>query len=170
MLFAEIDNQQVVRRRRVGGREQSSFLNVLALDVKYLYSGTLAGRSLDDLTNDARCLGLWRFNRVLMALKPDTTRGLSLKLVSAREKPITCPVLGCVAKFSEQKECNRHVRKSHASMTECQVVPSTTVQMASGIESGERWSIQGVISTLNGTAGQNGGGGGPPPMYCSRLL
>jgi hypothetical protein len=97
MLFAEIDNQQGVGRRRVGGRERSSFLNVLALDVKYLYSGTPAGRSLDDLVNDAHCLGLWRFNRVIMALKLNTTRGRSLKLVSAWEKPITCPVLGCVA-------------------------------------------------------------------------
>jgi hypothetical protein len=68
------------------------------------------GRSLDDLINDAHCLGLWRFNWVLMAFKPDTTRGHSLKLVSAWEKPITCPVVGCVAKFAEQKECNRHVR------------------------------------------------------------
>jgi hypothetical protein len=160
MLFAEIDNQQGVGRRRVGGRERSSFLNVLALDVKYLYSGTPAGKSLDDLIVDAHCLGLWRHNRVLMALKPDTTRGRSLKLVSAREKHITCPVPGCVAKFAEQKECNRHVRKSHASMTESQVVPSTTVQTASGNESGERRPIRGVISTLDGTAGQNAGGGG----------
>jgi hypothetical protein len=68
MLFTEIDNQQGVGRRRVGGRERSSFLNVLALDVKYLYSGTPAVRSLDDLINDAQGLGLWRFNRVLMAL------------------------------------------------------------------------------------------------------
>jgi hypothetical protein len=35
-------------------------------------------------------------------------------------------------------------------------VPSTTVQTASGVESGERRPIQGVIST---TAGQNGSGG-----------
>jgi hypothetical protein len=90
-----------------------------------------------------------------MALKPDTMKGLSLKLVSAREKPITCPVIGCVAKFAEQKECNRQVWKSHASMTVSQVVPSTTVQMRSG----ER-PIRGVISTHDGTAGQDGSGGG----------
>jgi uncharacterized C2H2 Zn-finger protein len=160
MLFAEINNQQGVGRWRVGGREQSSFLNILALNVKYLYSGTPAGRSLDDLVNDAQGLGLWRFNRVLMALKPDTTRGRSLKLVSALEKPIMCPVVGCVAKFAEQRECNRHVRKSHASMMERQVVPSTTVQTASGVESGERRPIRGVISTFDGTTGQNGSGGG----------
>jgi hypothetical protein len=107
MLFAEIDNQQGVGLRRVGRSERSSFLNVLALDVKYLYSGTPAGRSLDDLIIDAHCLGLWRFNQVLMALKPDTMRGRSLKLLSVQEKPITCPVVGSVAKFAEQKECRR---------------------------------------------------------------
>jgi hypothetical protein len=58
MLFTEIDNQQGVGRGGVGGRERSSFLNVQALDVKYLYSGTPAGRSLDDLINDAQGLGL----------------------------------------------------------------------------------------------------------------
>jgi hypothetical protein len=34
----------------------------------------------DDLINDVHCLGLWRFNWVLMALKPGTTRGHCLKL------------------------------------------------------------------------------------------
>jgi hypothetical protein len=109
--------------------------------------------------NDAHCLGLWRFNQILMALKPDTTRGHSLKLVSAKEKPIMCPVVGCVAKFAEQKKCNRHIWKSHASMMASQVVPSTTFQTASGVESGERRPIRGVISTLNGTTGKDGGGG-----------
>jgi hypothetical protein len=87
-------------------------------------------------------------------------RGCSLKLMSAWEKPITCPVVGCVAKFAEQMECNRHIRKSDTSMRESQVVPFFTVQTASGVESGERQPIQGVISTLNGTTGQNAGGGG----------
>jgi hypothetical protein len=155
MLFAEINNQQG-GHRRVGWREQSSFLNMLALDVYYLHSGTPAGRSLDDLINDVHCLGLWIFNRVLMALKPETTRGRSLKLVSAWEKPITCPVIGCVAKFAEQKECNRLIWKSHTSMTESQVVPSTTVHTASG----ERQPIWGVISTLDGATRQDSGGGG----------
>jgi hypothetical protein len=35
MLFAEMDNHQGVGRRRVGRREWSSFLDVLALEVKY---------------------------------------------------------------------------------------------------------------------------------------
>jgi hypothetical protein len=95
-----------------------------------------------------------------MALKPDTTRGGNLKLVSAQEKPVTCPVVGCVAKFAEQKECIRHVRKSHASMKESQVVPSTIVQTASGVESCERWPIRDVIFTLDGTNGQDNGSGG----------
>jgi hypothetical protein len=95
-----------------------------------------------------------------MALRPDTTRGCSLKLVSAQEKPIMCPVIGCVAKFAEQKECNRHVWKSHTSITESQVVTSTTNQTASGIESGERRPIRGVISTLDRTTGQSFSGGG----------
>jgi hypothetical protein len=73
-----------------------------------------------------------------MALKPDTTGDCSLKPVSSRHKPITCPVIGCVAKFVEQKECNKHDQKSHTSMMESHVVPSTMVQMASGVESGER--------------------------------
>jgi uncharacterized C2H2 Zn-finger protein len=88
--------------------------------------------------------------------KPDTNRGRSLKLVSALHRPIACPVIGCVAKFEEQKECNRHVQKSYTSMTESQVVPSTTVQTASCVESGEQHPIQGVISTLDGTTGQDG--------------
>jgi hypothetical protein len=39
-------------------------------------------------------------------------------------------------------------------------VPSTMVQTVSGVESGERRPIRGVISTLDGTAGQNAGRGG----------
>jgi hypothetical protein len=66
-------------------------------------------------------MGLQRFNQILMALKPDTTRGHSINHVTARHKPITCLVVGCVVKFAEQKECNRHVWKSHTSITESQV-------------------------------------------------
>jgi hypothetical protein len=84
-IFSEIAKDQPGQRRRVGGREQSSFLNVLALDVKYLYSNTPGGRTLDEL-------GIWRFKQVLKKLKPDDERGRSLKLVSARPKPFTCPV------------------------------------------------------------------------------
>jgi hypothetical protein len=83
------------------------------------------------------------------------TNSCSLMLVSAWEKPITCPVASCVTKFAEQKECNRHVRKSHAIRARSQVVPSTMVQMASGVESGERHPIRSVISTLDGTTGQD---------------
>jgi hypothetical protein len=88
LLFAEIAKDQPGQRQRVGGRERSSFLNVLALDVKYLYSNTPGGRTLDDLLAEAQGLGLWRFKQVLKALKPDPERGRSLKLVSAWPKPI----------------------------------------------------------------------------------
>jgi uncharacterized C2H2 Zn-finger protein len=113
LIFAEIAIDQPGQRRRVGKRERSSFLNVLALDVKYLYSDTPGGQTLDELLTEAQELGIWRFNQVLKALKLDAERGRSLKLVSARSKPLTCPVESCLAKFAEQKEVNRHVRKSH---------------------------------------------------------
>jgi hypothetical protein len=43
LLFAEIAKDHQGQPQRVGGREWSSFLNVLALDVKYLYSNTPGG-------------------------------------------------------------------------------------------------------------------------------
>jgi hypothetical protein len=96
----------------------------------------------------------FEINQVLMALKPDTTRGRSLKRVSACEKPITW------LNLPSRRNTIGTLWKSHASMTESQVMPSTTVQTASGVEPGERRPIRGVISTLNGTTGQDGGGGG----------
>jgi hypothetical protein len=92
LIFSEIAKDQLGQRRRVGGRERSSFLNVLALDVKYLYSNSPGGRTLDELLTEAQGLGIWRFKQVLKKLKPDDERGRSLKLVSARPKPFTCPV------------------------------------------------------------------------------
>jgi hypothetical protein len=79
-------------------------------------------------------MGLQRF----ISLKPDNTRDCSLKLLAARHRPIMCPVVGCVAKFAEQKEGNRYIQNSYASMTESQVAPSTMVQMSSG-EAEEKW-------------------------------
>jgi hypothetical protein len=43
LIFSEIAKDQRGQRRRVGGRERNSFLNVLALDVKYLYSNSPGG-------------------------------------------------------------------------------------------------------------------------------
>jgi hypothetical protein len=74
-----------------------------------------------------------------------------------------------VAKFAEQKECNRHVLKSHASITKNQVVTCTTVQTVSDVESGERQPIWGVISILDGITGQGGSGLHQCPVpECSR--
>jgi hypothetical protein len=82
------------------------------------------------MIDDAQCMGLQRFHQLLLAFKPGTMRGCRLKLVAARHKTITCPVVGCMAKFGEQKECNRYIQKSHANMTESQVVPSAKIQTA----------------------------------------
>jgi hypothetical protein len=74
---------------------------------------------------------------VLKALKPDAERGRSLKLVSARPKSLTCPVESCVAKFAEQKEVNRHLRKSHPNTTAGQAAPLAAVPLAAGGD--EEW-------------------------------
>jgi hypothetical protein len=113
MFFTEITTNQQRVRWKVNRREQSSFLEVLALDVTYLYPSTPADRSLFDLIDDAHCKGLQRFNQVLLTFKADTTRGCSLKLVTVRHMPFKCPLIGCMAKFAEQKEVNKHVQKSH---------------------------------------------------------
>jgi hypothetical protein len=132
LIFAEIAKDQRGQRRRVGGREQSSFLNILAIDVKYLYSNTPGGRTLDELLTVAQGLGILKFKQVLKALKLDTERGRSLKLVSTRPKPLTCPVESCVAKFAEQKEVNSHVQKSHPNMSASQAAPLPVAPLAAG--------------------------------------
>jgi hypothetical protein len=132
LIFSEIAKDQPGQRRRVGGRERSSFLNVLALDVKYLYSNSPGGQTLDELLTEAQWLGIWRFKQVLKKLKPDDKRGRSLKLVSAWPKPFTCPVESYMAKFAEQKEVNRHVRKSHPNTTAGQAAPLAAAPLAAG--------------------------------------
>jgi hypothetical protein len=112
---------------------------------------------LDELLTEAQGLGIWRFKQVLKALKPDTKRGRSLKLVSARPKPLICPVESCVAKFAEQKEVNRHVRKSHPNTLAGQAAPLAVVLLAAGGD--EEWQhARGVISTQGGRTGQDDGG------------
>jgi hypothetical protein len=49
LIFSEIAKDLPGQCRRVRGRERSSFLNNLALDVKYLYSNTPGGQTLDEL-------------------------------------------------------------------------------------------------------------------------
>ena len=123
MLYAEVDKESVARR--VGGRDQSSYLNTIALDLRYLYSGAPAERSLDDFLSMAFREGPKHAKKVLMALKPDIARGSSLKLVTARPRPHTCHVVGCSAAFAEQKEVYRHIRKSHPTVAEALPVGPT---------------------------------------------
>jgi hypothetical protein len=117
LLFKEIAKNKSGQCRRVIGKEQSSFLNFLALDVKYLYSNTPGGQMLDNLLSEGQGLGLWRFKQVLKVLKPDAKKGHSLKLVTAQPEPLTCPVAACLAKFAEQKGVKTNIWKSHPNTT-----------------------------------------------------
>jgi hypothetical protein len=149
LIFAEIAKDQLGQPLSVGGRERSSFLNILALDVKYLYSDTTGGRTLDELLTEAQGLGICRFKQVLKALKPNAERGRSLKLVSAWPKPLTCPVKSCMAKFAEQ------VRKSHPNMSASQAATLAAPLAAGGDEEGRH--ARGVISTQGRRTGQDNG-------------
>jgi hypothetical protein len=64
----------------VSGRTQSSYLNVIDLDLRYLYSGGTAGKSLSSFLVDALLMGPPEVRKMLKALKPDIARGYSLKL------------------------------------------------------------------------------------------
>ena len=114
MLYAEVAPQDGVTIRKVSGRERSSFLACLDLDLRYLYSGEAAGKSLSKILDCAYQMGPPHVKKLLKALKPDILRGGSLKLVSARKRDLKCPVEGCTGTFAEQKEVNRHVRTSHS--------------------------------------------------------
>lgn len=115
MLYAEVSNQNGVKPKKVSGRERSSYLAVLDLDLRYLYSGksSVQDKSLNKLLAMAWSEGPVKAKQVLKALKPDFSRGGSLKLVTARTRDLICPVEGCTGRFAEQKEVNRHVRNSH---------------------------------------------------------
>jgi hypothetical protein len=110
MLFAEIAQRG---RRKVGGRERSSYLNVINLDLKYLNSGSTSVGSLENLVSLARTSNPPKLKRVLNGLKPDLAKGSKLKLVNERPKPFECEISGCRAKFAERKEVNRHMKRSH---------------------------------------------------------
>jgi hypothetical protein len=62
-----------------------------------------------------------------------------------------------VAKFAEQKEDNRHVRKSHPNMTAGQAAPLAAVPLAAGGDEEQRHA-RGVISTQGGRTGQDNRG------------
>jgi uncharacterized C2H2 Zn-finger protein len=116
VFFAEITHRLGRPPKRVSGRERSSYLAVLDLDLRYLYSGALMGQSLSKILALGWSEGPPFVKKMLKALKPDRLRGGSLKLVSARERNLRCPVEGCTGQFAEQKEVNRHVRTKHAVM------------------------------------------------------
>ena len=114
LLFAKVAPPLAgAQPKIVSGRQRSSFLNVLDLDVKYLYCGEPVSRSLESLLDLAWRRGPPFVKQMLKALKPDLSRGASLKLVSARTRELLCPAMGCTALFAEQKEVNRHVRNNH---------------------------------------------------------
>ena len=111
ILFGEISQEQTIRK--VGGRERSSYLNVLTADLKYLNSGTTKVGDLNKFFELAFSMGPPHAKKVLKELKPDSARGSTVNLVNEREKIHSCPVEGCTAMFAEIKEVNRHVKRSH---------------------------------------------------------
>jgi hypothetical protein len=62
-----------------------------------------------------------------------------------------------VAKFAEQKDINRHVRKSHPNTMAGQAAPLAAVPLAARGDE-ERRHARGVISTQGGRTGQVDGG------------
>lgn len=101
MLFAIIYTQPGENSRIVSGREHSSYLKVLASELKYMYSPLLVGRSLNDFLTESWRNDLAKTKALLMAPNPDTPRGCK------------GPLQGCVAHFAEKKELNRHIRRFH---------------------------------------------------------
>ena len=111
ILFAEISQEQTIRK--VGGRERSSYLNVLTADLKYLNSGPIKVSDLNKFLELAFSMGPPHAKNVLKELKPDSARGSTVSLVNEREKIHSCLVEGCTAMFAETKEVNQHVKHSH---------------------------------------------------------
>ena len=145
MLYARMEVQPGDGTRNVSGRDRSSYVNVLTHDLGYLYSGQSAKQSFDGLMGLAHRMGLEHTQKILKALKPDEKRGGNLKLVSARPKLFFCPMGGCTAGFAEQKEVNRHVKKSHSVVAEPPVAPTVERQPIGG--DGLRLPARGVTST-----------------------
>jgi len=85
-----------------------------SLDLRQLYWGEAAGKSLSKILACAYKIGPPYVKNKLKALKPDNLRGGSPRLVSARKQDLKCLVEGCTGTLAEQKEVNRHVRTSHS--------------------------------------------------------
>ena len=122
MLFGEISQEHV--QRRVGGRTRSSYLNVLRADLNYLNSGTTALGDLNKFMDLAFRMGPLYAKHELLKLKPDSTKGSTVKLVNEREKLHSCTQQGCTAMFAERKEVNRHIKRSHTEIVVAGGAPS----------------------------------------------
>ncbi len=105
------------------GRERSTFLACLDMDLRYFYSGEARSQSLSQVIAMAYENGPPFAKMKLKALKQDITRGYSYKLVSGRTRDLICPVEGCTGRLAEQKEVNRHMRNTHSAL----VCPITQV-------------------------------------------
>ena len=77
LLFVEIVTQQGAVPKKVLGWQWSSYLNVLDLNVRYLYSGEPYGKSLSSILAIAFEKALPFTKHMLKALKPDRMRGAS---------------------------------------------------------------------------------------------
>jgi hypothetical protein len=128
MCFAEVAQPRGVKLKKVSGRERSSFLACLDMDLRYLYSGEARSQSLSQVIAMAYENGPPFAKMKLKALKPDITRGDSFKLVTARTRDVICPVEGCTGRFPEQKKVNRHVRNTQSALVcpNIQVVEGAT--------------------------------------------
>lgn len=113
MFFAEVYQPGT---KKVGGRARSSYLNVLSQDLKYLNSGDSESpfKDLSHLMAKMSDIGPPGITKALKAMKPDVTRGSSVRLVNQRLKTVSCNVAGCQAAFAEKKELNRHIRRCHS--------------------------------------------------------
>jgi hypothetical protein len=82
ILFTEVVSPSF---RKVSGRTRSSYLHVLDLDLRYLYSEETEGKNLSSYLAEALIKGPPYVKKMLKALKPDISRGSSLKLVVSDE-------------------------------------------------------------------------------------
>ena len=88
-------------------------MNVLRADLNYLNSGTTSLGDLNKFMGLAFSMGPPHAKHELLKLKPDSTKGSTVKLVNEREKIHPCTQQGCTAMFAERKEVNRHIKRSH---------------------------------------------------------
>ena len=98
----------------MGGRECSSYLNILTADLKYLNSGPAKVGDLNKFLELAFSMGPPHAKKVLKELKPDSARGSTVSLVNQCEKTQSCLMEGCTTMFAEIKE----VKRSHTETDE----------------------------------------------------